>query len=87
MPLNINIEKAKDIHRDKIRKARKPLLESLDLDFMLAQETSSDTTTIVADKQALRDAPAATAIDDATTTDDLKTQWDTGLLGTSPYAE
>ena len=78
--------KAKAIHKDKIRLARKPKLEALDVEFQKAQETSADTTEIVSKKQALRDAPAASAIDSATTTDELKTQWNTSILGTSPYS-
>ena len=85
MSIGIDISKAKDIHRDKVREARKPLLEAKDIEFTRAQETSADTTAIVAAKQALRDAPAAAAIDAATTADELKAAWDTDLLGTSPY--
>ena len=76
---------AKEIHKTNIRKARTPKLAELDVEFNRALETSADTTTIVAKKQALRDAPAASAIDSATTTDELKAQWDTANLGTSPY--
>ena len=71
--------KAKAIHKDKIRLARKPKLEALDVEFQKAQETSADTTEIVSKKQALRDAPAASAIDSATTTDELVKQWDTAI--------
>ena len=39
--------KAKAIHKDKIRLARKPKLEALDVEFQKAQETSADTTEIV----------------------------------------
>ena len=56
-----------------------------DIEFQKAQETSADTSSIVAKKQALRDAPAAAGISTAATTDDLKAQWDTDILGTSPY--
>ena len=48
-------------------------------------ETGSSTTDIVAKKQALRDAPADSAIDAATDADALKAQWNTSILGTSPY--
>ena len=50
-----------------------------------AIETSSDTSAIVAKKQALRDAPADSAIDAATDEAGLKAQWNTAILGTSPY--
>ena len=85
MSIGLNMSKAKDIHRDNVRAARKPLLEAKDLEFQRAQETNADTTAIVAAKQALRDAPAAAAIDAATNADELKAAWDTTLLGDSPY--
>lgn len=85
MSIGLDMSKAKDIHRNNVRAARKPLLEAKDLEFQRAQETNADTTAIVAAKQALRDAPAAAAIDAATNTDELKAAWDTTLLGDSPY--
>ncbi len=85
MSIGLDMSKAKDIHRDKVRQARGPLLAAKDIEFTRAQETNADTTAIVAAKQALRDAPAAAAIDAATTADELKAAWDTDLLGTSPY--
>ena len=39
----------------------------------------------VAKKKKLRDAPAATAITNATTIQALKDAWDSDVLGTSPY--
>ena len=70
--VSVNMEKAKDIWRDKIRVAREPEQAKLDTAFMKAQETGADTTAIVAQKQALRDAPAHADIDAATTPDELK---------------
>ena len=83
--IETDMTKAKEIHKDKIRIARTPKLAELDIEFQKAQETSADTSSIVAKKQALRDAPAAAGISTAATTDDLKAQWDTDILGTSPY--
>lgn len=79
MGIIINIDKAKDIWKDKIRVARKPKLEELDVQFIKAQETSSDTSAIVTKKQELRDYPAQ--VDSATTTDEIKAVWDTDKLG------
>jgi len=79
MPVTVNITKAKDIWKDKIRVARKPKLEELDVEFIKAQETSSDTSAIVAKKQELRDYPAQ--VDSATTTDEIKAVWDIEKLG------
>ena len=79
MPLTTNIDKAKNIWKDKIRVARKPKLEELDVEFTRAQETGADTSAIVAKKKELRDYPAK--VDDATTTDEIKAVWDTDKLG------
>ena len=81
-----DISKARDIHKTNIRNARTPKLAALDVEFQQAQETSAGITTIVAKKQALRDAPAAAGIAAANTTEALKAQWDTSILGTSPYS-
>jgi len=79
MPLTVNITKAKDIWKDKIRAARKPKLEELDVEFIKAQETGADTSAIVTKKQELRDYP--TQVDSATTTDEIKVVWDVDKLG------
>jgi len=76
--ITIDITKAKEVWKNKIRIARKPVLEKLDVDFIKAQETSSDTTSIVADKQTLRNLPEQVNI--ATTTDEIKAVWN-DMLG------
>jgi hypothetical protein len=76
--ITIDISKAKEVWKDKIREKRKPVLEQLDIDFVKAQETSSDTTSIVADKQTLRDLPQQ--VDTATTVDEIKAVWN-NMLG------
>lgn len=77
---------AKEIHKTNIRRARKLKLEELDVEFQKAQETSADTSAIVTKKNELRDAPADSAIDAATTEAELKAQWNTTILGDSPYS-
>ena len=79
---------AKVIFKDKIREVRKPLLEAEDVTYMKALEAddASAKTASVAKKKALRDAPAASAIDSADTIAKLKAAWDTSTLGDSPYA-
>lgn len=69
--ISVNMERAKDIWRDKIRRARVEPLEALDTAYMKALETGADTTSIIAQKQALRDAPALPSIDAATTPNEL----------------
>ena len=83
-----DITEAKKILQDKIREVRAPLLEAEDVVYMKALEAddASAKTASVAKKKALRDAPAAKAIDDADTIAKLKAAWDTSTLGTSPYA-
>ena len=81
-----DMDKAKEIFKDKIREARAPLLEAKDVELMKALEAGTSTTAIAAAKDALRDAPAASAIDAATDIAGLKAAWDTSVLGDSPYA-
>ena len=68
--ITINLNKAKDITKDRLRDERRPLLEAEDVKFMQAQETESDTTAIVAEKQRLRDITKKA--DTCKTTDELK---------------
>ena len=68
--ITVNLSKAKDITKDRLRLDRKPLLEAQDVLFMQAQESGADTTDIVAEKQRLRDITKG--VDTCTTTDQLK---------------
>jgi hypothetical protein len=81
-----DLTKAKEIFKDKVREVRKPLLDAKDVELMKALEAGSDTSAIASAKQALRDAPAASAIDAASNMTELKAAWDASLLGDSPYA-
>jgi len=71
MGITININKAKDITKDRLRAERKPLLEAQDVAFQRALESGADTTTIVAEKQRLRDI--TNQVDTMTTVEELKT--------------
>ena len=84
--ITTDMAKAKEIHKTKIRVARQSKFAELDIEFQRALETSADTSAIIAKKQALRDAPADSAIDAATTESELKAQWNTSVLGDSPYS-
>jgi len=86
MGFGIDMAKAKQIHKNNIRTVRTEKLAELDIEFQRALETSADTSAIVAKKQALRDAPADSTIDAATTDAELKAQWNTDILGNSPYS-
>ena len=70
MPVSINITKAKDITKDRLRVERKPLLEAQDILFMKAQEAGASTTAIVTEKNRLRDI--TNQVDDMTTLNQLK---------------
>jgi len=86
MGFGVDMAKAREIHKDKIRSARIEKLAELDVEFQKALETGASTTDIVAKKQALRDAPADSGIAAASDTDALKAQWKTDILGASPYS-
>ena len=76
--ITIDITKAKEVWKNKIRFKRGGALKKLDLDFMKAQEAGTDTTSIVADKNTLRDLPEQ--VNTATTVDEIKAVWN-DLLG------
>lgn len=70
--ITIDITKAKEIVKQKLREDRKPLLEAQDVLFQRALETSADTTDIVTEKQRLRDI--TNDVDAMTTEEQLKTK-------------
>ena len=84
--IKTDMAKAREIHKTNIRNARVSKLAELDIEFQKALETSSSTTDIVSKKQALRDAPADSGIASASDEAALKAQWNTSILGTSPYS-
>ena len=84
MGFGIDMSRAKDIHKNNIREARKDKLAALDIEYQRATETSADTSAIVAKKQVLRDYPAHAGIATAANTTELKADWDTTILGDKP---
>jgi hypothetical protein len=68
--ITININKAKDITKDRLRAERKPLLEVQDVAFQRALETGLDISAIVAEKQRLRDITKL--VDNVNTIEELK---------------
>ena len=70
MGIIVDINKAKDITKDRLRIERKPLLEAQDVAFQRALESNADTSAIVAEKQRLRDI--TTLVDTANTVEELK---------------
>ena len=84
--LTFDIEKAKNIFIQRLRKIREPLFATLDIEFMKALELGNQlqTQTIANKKQQLRNV---TDIDLSTVTniDELKVKWPTEILGNTPY--
>ena len=92
MPIGIDINKAKEIHKDKIREVRNPLLQAKDVEYIRAQEVgdTEKVAAVVAEKQALRDATTIVANTNITATsvlgvtEELKQVWDETVLGVNP---
>jgi hypothetical protein len=68
--VTVNINKAKEITKERLRVERKPLLEAQDVAFQRALESNADTSAIVAEKQRLRDI--TNQVDTMTTVEELK---------------
>ena len=68
--ITINFDKAKAITKDRLRTERAPLLAKLDVEFIKAVEQGADTSSIVAEKQRMRDITALT--ETVSSLDDLK---------------
>ena len=68
--VTVNIDKAKDITKARLRAEREPLLAAQDVLFQRALETQADVSAIVAEKQRLRDV--TTLVDGCTTTEELR---------------
>ena len=68
--VSVNLSKAKEITKKRLRMEREPLLMAQDVAFQRALETGADTTAIVAEKQRLRDITKLA--DSCTTTDQLR---------------
>ena len=71
MAIIVDINKAKDITKDRLRQERKPLLEAQDVAFQRALESNADTSAIVAEKQRLCDI--TNQVNSMTTVEELKT--------------
>jgi hypothetical protein len=70
MAIIIDIDKAKDITKDRLRQEREPLLLAQDVAFQRALESGADTSAIVAEKQRLRDITVL--VNTANTIEELK---------------
>lgn len=79
--ISVDMEKARGIHRDRIRVARKPLLAALDVEYHRADERgdAGGKSDVASRKQALRDATADPAIAAAKTPEELSAVWPAAL--------
>jgi hypothetical protein len=68
--LTVDMPKAVNITKERLRVERAPLLTALDVQYQRAQEDGRDTTIIISEKQRLRDVTKLA--DAATTLDELK---------------
>ena len=77
----IDMPKARDIHRERMREARAPKLAALDVEYQRADERGDTAAkqTVVARKQVLRDVTADPAIEAAKTPDELRAVWPAAL--------
>ena len=79
--VEIDMSKARDIHKDNLRAERAPRLEALDVDYMKALEAGSGAEEIAAKKKTLRDITADAKIANAADADALKALDLATLLG------
>lgn len=92
MPIGIDINKAKEIHKNHIRSVRNPLLQEKDVEYMRALEVgdTEKVAEVTAAKQELRDvteivdAAQITSTTVQQVTAELKQVWDENVLGTNP---
>lgn len=75
--LTVDMGKARDLWRNRMREARAPRLAALDVDYLRADETQriTDKKAIIVLKQALRDVTDHPGIEAAKTPDELKRVW------------
>jgi hypothetical protein len=81
--ITINMDKAKEIQKNKLRAERAAILNQLDVDFMRAVEQgdSQKQQEIAVKKQALRDAPEHESLLNAQSVEELKQVTISSILG------
>lgn len=89
MGITVDLTKSKAIFKTKVREAREPLFAAQDVLYQRAIEADDDDAkaAAVTAKAALRDAPAAAAIANASDITELKAAWNTSLLGAADWIE
>lgn len=81
--ITVDMEKARELHRQNMRIERAPVLAALDIEYQRADESRSrvEKDVIAEKKQALRDVTDDHAIDAAQTPEELKQVWPDVLRG------
>jgi hypothetical protein len=87
--ISVDMGKAREVHRDAVRVARKPMLAALDVEWQKAQEANDNglMQQVSRAKQLLRDAPANPAIEAAQTPEELKAIWPIEIVGVMKLPE
>lgn len=75
--VEVDIEKAKEVHKEYLRAARAVELQKLDIAYQKADEKGQDKSAIAAKKQELRDITIHPDLEAASTVEELKAFWPT----------
>lgn len=75
--ISVDMPRAREVQRERLRAARAPLLEALDVSYQRADEAKDEAAKkrVAAEKQRLRDVTRHPAIDAAKTPEQLKAAW------------
>ena len=84
--LSFDMDKAKEVHKEKLRGARAPKLTELDVAFQRALEAGGNTKEVATKKQELRDVTKHPKLVKAKDVEAIKASWPVDLLGEAPYA-
>lgn len=79
--VEVDLALAKEIHKDILRMERAPIMQELDVEYMVALEKGQSTLGIASKKQSLRDVTNDPRIDAASSVDELKSLTLTFLVG------
>jgi hypothetical protein len=79
----IDVEKAKEVWKRRMRETRAPLMTKLDADYFKALETqnTAEASSIAATKQLLRDVTKLPELLNATTVEEIEAVWPDYLKG------
>lgn len=75
--IKINLDKAKEIHKENLRRVRRKEFETLDIEFMRAVELgdTEKQAELAQKKQVLRDLTKAEELETASSVEEIKASW------------